>query len=96
MNETQILEMVIALYEQIRHNHERAVSLTNSVTALVDAMERTNKKFQLKYAASFEEATQSSRAEADALALLVIDGNILRLRQQLEMLESESDDHEET
>jgi hypothetical protein len=80
MEDAGLRDLIIALYEQIRHNHERAVALTNSVTALVAAMERTNKKFQVKYAAAFEEAKNSERAEADALALLVIDGNIARLR----------------
>lgn len=91
-DEAQVLEMFVALYEQIRHNHERAVALTNSVTALVAAMERGNKKFQVKYAAAFEEAKNSERAATDAFALQVIDGNIAGLRRQLERLESESDD----
>ena len=80
MDDAGLKELIIALYEQLRHNHERAVALTNSVAALVQAMERTDPAFQVKYAEAFEAAKNSERAATDDLALLVIDGNIARLR----------------
>jgi len=82
MEEAGLRELIIALYEQIRHNHERAIALTNSVAALVAAMERTDPAFQVKYAEAFQAEVNSSRAATDALALLVIDGNIARLREE--------------
>jgi hypothetical protein len=80
VDEQALKDLIVALYEQIRHNHERAVALTNSVTALVQAMERSDPAFQVKYAEAFEAAKHSERAATDGLALLVIDGNIARLR----------------
>ena len=85
MDEQALRELIIALYEQIRHNHERAIALTNSTLAMVNALKALKKElpdFEARYAVAFREEVQSSRAEADGLALGVIDGILRGLREE--------------
>jgi hypothetical protein len=81
MDEVRQKQLLIELYEQIRHNHERAVALTNSTLALVAAMKKDNPEFEAKYGAAFQAEVSSSRAEADGLVLGVIDGILRELRE---------------
>jgi hypothetical protein len=84
MDDAHLKELLIELYEQIRHNHERAVALTNSTLAMVNALKALSAEipgFEAQYAAAFRVEVQSARAEADGLALGVIDGILRGLRE---------------
>jgi len=84
MDDEELKGLLVELYEQIRHNHERAIALTNSTLAMVNALKALKKElpdFEARYAVAFREEVQSSRAEADGLALGVIDGILRGLRE---------------